>query len=175
MSAEQAPSGKFHAEQAWLGGAEPAGNVLIEVTDGVISAVSENVPAPAGAHRLTGLTLPGLSNTHSHVFHRAIRGHSQRGVADFWSWRTLMYGVADRLNPDTLYDLARATYTEMALSGITTVGEFFYVHHDRDGQRYGNPNELGEAVVTCMGRRWRVFSGGSMTARGRPGQPASTS
>jgi len=137
----------FHAEQAWLGGAEPASNVLIEVADGVISAVSENAPAPAGAHRLAGLTLPGLSNTHSHVFHRAIRGHSQRGVADFWSWRTLMYGVAERLNPDTLYDLARATYTEMALSGITTVGEFFYVHHDRDGKRYGNPNELGEAVV----------------------------
>ena len=137
----------FHAELAWLGGAEPVGNVLIEVVDGVISAVSKNVDAPAGAHRLRGLTLSGLANTHSHVFHRAIRGSSQSGVADFWSWRTLMYGVAERLDPESLYDLALATYGEMALSGITSVGEFFYVHHDQGGKSYANPNEMGEAVV----------------------------
>ncbi len=76
MSAQQADA-TFHAELAWLGGDEPAANVLIEVADGVISRVSTNVDAPAGAHRLRGLTLPGLANTHSHVFHRAIRGRSQ--------------------------------------------------------------------------------------------------
>jgi formiminoglutamate deiminase len=147
MSAQRVPDATFHAELAWLGGAEPVANVLIEVVDGVISAVSKNVDAPAGAHRLRGLTFPGLANTHSHVFHRAIRGYSQSGVADFWSWRTLMYGVAERLNPESLYSLARATYTEMVLSGITTVGEFFYLHHDTGGKRYSNPNEMGDAVV----------------------------
>lgn len=147
MSAQQVPDAVYHAELAWLGGAEPVADVAIEVTHGAISAVSTNVDAPAGAHRLRGLTLPGLANTHSHVFHRAIRGYSQSGVANFWSWRTLMYGVAERLTPESLYALARATYTEMALSGITTVGEFFYVHHDRDGKRYADPNEMGGAVV----------------------------
>ncbi|MCB1281249.1 MAG: amidohydrolase family protein, partial [Salinibacterium sp.] len=124
---------------AWLGGDEPTANVLIEVADGVITRVSTNVDAPAGAHRLRGLTLPGLANTHSHVFHRAIRGRSQSGVADFWSWRTLMYEVAERLDPDSLYALAHATYAEMALSGITSVGEFFYLHHDQGGKKYANP------------------------------------
>lgn len=146
MSAQQA-NATFHAELAWLGGDEPAANVLIEVADGVISRVSTNVDAPAGAHRLRGLTLPGLANTHSHVFHRAIRGRSQSGVADFWSWRTLMYGVAERLDPDSLYALAHATYAEMALSGITSVGEFFYLHHDQGGKKYANPNEMGDVVV----------------------------
>lgn len=146
MSAQQADA-TFHAELAWLGGDEPAANVLIEVADGVISRVSTNVDAPAGAHRLRGLTLPGLANTHSHVFHRAIRGRSQSGVADFWSWRTLMYGVAERLDPDSLYALAHATYAEMALSGITSVGEFFYLHHDQGGKKYANPNEMGDVVV----------------------------
>ncbi len=147
MNSHHPTSRLFHAEQAWLGGADVSHNVLIEVSGGSISAVSENVDAPGGAQHLSGLTLPGLANTHSHVFHRAIRGYSQRGVADFWSWRKLMYDVAEQLTPDTLYDLARATYTEMVLSGITTVGEFFYVHHDQNGRRYANPNELGDAVA----------------------------
>ncbi|MGH8828774.1 MAG: formimidoylglutamate deiminase [Jiangellaceae bacterium] len=137
----------FHAELAWLGDAGPTADVLIETTDGVITSVTTGVPAPAGSVQLSGLTLPGFVNTHSHVFHRAIRGQSQTGVADFWAWRDLMYAVAGRLDPENLYALARATYAEMALAGITSVGEFFYVHHDRDGRPYANPNELGEAVT----------------------------
>jgi formiminoglutamate deiminase len=137
----------FHAELAWLGGTEAVADVLIETEGERITTVTPGVPATPGATRLSGLTLPGLANTHSHVFHRAIRGHSQSGVADFWAWRDLMYGVAERLDPDTLYELARGTYAEMALSGITSVGEFFYLHHQRDGGRYDDPNELGHAVV----------------------------
>lgn len=138
---------RFHAELAWLGGDGAEPDVLIEVAGGRISSVTPNVPAPADARRLDGLTMPGLANTHSHVFHRAIRGHSQSGVADFWAWRDLMYDVAGRIDPDTLYRLARATYAEMALSGITSVGEFFYLHHQADGRTYADPNELGHAVI----------------------------
>ncbi len=142
-------STRFHAERAWLGGDDPTTDVLIEVTGDRISAVTSGVPAPADAVALTGLTMPGLANTHSHVFHRAVRGHAQSGVADFWAWRDVMYGVADVLDPDALYDLARATYAEMALAGVTSVGEFHYLHHDREGSRYADPNALGRAVVTA--------------------------
>lgn len=137
----------FHLEYAWLGGVAAERDVLIEVTDGVIVGVAAGVPPPEHAVRLPGLTMPGLVNTHSHVFHRAIRGRSQSGVADFWAWRDQMYAVAGRLDPDSLYALARATYAEMALSGITSIGEFFYLHHDVDGRAYADPNELGRAVV----------------------------
>lgn len=137
----------FHAEQAWLGEERAVHDVLIEVAGDRITAVTAGAAATPGAVRLPGLTLPGLVNTHSHVFHRAIRGHSQSGVADFWSWRTLMYDAATRLDPDSLYHLARATYAEMALSGISSVGEFFYLHHDAAGRRYADPNEMGRAVI----------------------------
>ena len=40
-----------------------------------------------------------------------------------------MYGVAARLTPDSYHALARAVYAEMALAGITAVGEFHYLHH----------------------------------------------
>ncbi|HEX6054349.1 MAG TPA: formimidoylglutamate deiminase [Intrasporangium sp.] len=136
-----------HCEQAWLGGDSATKDVLIETSDGVIDSVTTGVPAPEGAVVLRGLTLPGLANTHSHVFHRAIRGHSQSGVADFWLWRDLMYSVAERLTPELMYDLARATYAEMAMSGVTSVGEFHYVHHQAGGERYPDPNEMSRAVI----------------------------
>lgn len=135
------------AEAAWLGGHDVARNVRIELEGDRIVRVTPDATDASGIEQLRGLTLPGLQNTHSHVFHRAIRGHSQSGVADFWAWRDLMYGVAERLDPDSLYALALATFGEMALAGITSVGEFFYVHHDRAGARYADPNAMSHAVI----------------------------
>ena len=58
-----------------------------------------------------------------------------------------MYAVAERLDPDTYLALARATYAEMALAGVTCVGEFHYLHHRPDGGRYDDPNAMGLALV----------------------------
>ncbi len=137
----------FFCEYAWLGGDMVTANVLISVDGGKIVSVDAGVAAPAGAHRLAGLTMPGFANAHSHVFHRTIRGRGQQGLDSFWSWRDLMYSVAGILTPDSLYELALATYAEMSLAGVTSVGEFFYVHHDPDGRPYANPNIMGETVV----------------------------
>ena len=79
-----------------------------------------------------GLTLPGFANAHSHAFHRALRGRTQAGRGSFWTWREQMYALAATLDPDTYFRLARATYAEMALAGITAVGEFHYLHHDAE-------------------------------------------
>src|SRR5262245_51126312 len=97
---------RYHARHAWLGtGPDAVDNVLIEVEDGrftqVTAGVAADDPAAAEATRLTGLTLPGLANAHSHAFHRALRGRTHVGKGTFWTWRELMYGVAARLTPDT--------------------------------------------------------------------------
>jgi formiminoglutamate deiminase len=57
-----------------------------------------------------------------------------------------MYTLASRLDPDNYLALARAVYAEMALAGITTVGEFHYVHHGPGGQPYRDPNAMGHAL-----------------------------
>ncbi len=98
---------------------------------------------------LPGLTIPGLANTHSHAFHRALRGRTQRGRGTFWTWREQMYDVAARLTPELYYDLAQATYAEMAGAGITTVGEFHYLHHQPGGTPYAEPNAMGEALIAA--------------------------
>ena len=97
--------------------------------------------------RLPGLTLPGLANTHSHAFHRALRGITEAGSGTFWTWRERMYQVAGRLDPDRYLALARAAYAEMALAGVTCVGEFHYLHHDVGGIPYADPNEMGRALL----------------------------
>ncbi|MFY1598451.1 formimidoylglutamate deiminase [Micromonospora sp. WMMD737] len=148
---------RWLAEYAWLPDhAEPTADVLIEATDGRITGVTPLTAGstpPAGvevmtdAERLPGLTLPGLANAHSHAFHRALRGRTHGGRGDFWTWRDRMYAVAQRLDPDSYLALARAVYAEMALAGVTCVGEFHYVHHDPDGTPYADPNVMGAALV----------------------------
>ncbi|MFE2358712.1 formimidoylglutamate deiminase [Streptomyces parvulus] len=137
----------YWLEHAWLGTHVEPG-VAVDVADGRITAVRQDTPAPPpGAEILRGLTLPGLANAHSHAFHRALRGTVQVGSGTFWTWREVMYSVADRLTPDTYLDLARAVYAEMALAGITAVGEFHYVHHAHGGTPYADPNAMGEALI----------------------------
>src|SRR5918994_1692802 len=115
----------FHCELAWLGGEEPAADVVVDVDGERIRAVRPAVRAvPPGAVHLPGLTLPGFANGHSHAFHRALRGRTHDGRGSFWSWRRQMYDVAASLDPERYFRLARATYGEMALAGISAVGEF---------------------------------------------------
>lgn len=113
----------------------------------------ETAPARQGAAtepiRIPGLTIPGLANCHSHAFHRALRGRTQRERGTFWTWREQMYAVAQRLDPDSCFRLARATYREMAAAGITAVGEFHYLHHGPDGTPYDDPNAMGHALVAA--------------------------
>ncbi|CAL9297969.1 MULTISPECIES: formimidoylglutamate deiminase [Streptomyces] len=138
----------YWLEHAWLGTHVEPGVAVDVGADGRIAAVRTDVPAPPpGAEILRGLTLPGLANAHSHAFHRALRGTVQVGSGTFWTWREVMYSVADRLTPETYLDLARAVYAEMALAGITTVGEFHYVHHAPGGAAYADPNAMGEALI----------------------------
>ncbi|MBN6056351.1 formimidoylglutamate deiminase [Nonomuraea sp. RK-328] len=134
----------YWCEHAWL----PEGvadGVLVEIEGERIARVTRG--EPGGAERLAGLTVPGLANAHSHAFHRALRGVTQTGRGDFWTWREQMYGVAARLDPDGYLALARAVYAEMALAGITCVGEFHYLHHGPDGRPYDDPNEMGHALI----------------------------
>jgi len=90
--------------------------------------------------RLRGRALlPGFVNGHSHSFQRGLRGHGEtfsgkRG--SFWTWREDMYRLVETMTPDRLYELTRQCYHEMLLAGITTVGEFHYLHHDGGSPTY---------------------------------------
>jgi formiminoglutamate deiminase len=140
----------FWCEYAWLGGEGATPGVLVGVEGERIVTVRVGVAeAPQGAVVLSGYTLPGLANAHSHAFQRAFRGKTEIGPGTFWTWREEMYAAAARLDPDLYFALARATFGEMALAGITSVGEFHYVHHAPDGSPYEDPNAMGVAVIAA--------------------------
>jgi formiminoglutamate deiminase len=151
-SGPPAPARAWHAELAWLPGLGVHSDVLIESAGDRFTAVTPGT-SPAdlapGVTRLGGLTMPGLANAHSHAFHRALRGITQAGQGTFWTWRERMYQVAAALDPDSYLDLATAVYAEMALAGITCVGEFHYLHHGPEGIRYADPNEMSWALISA--------------------------
>jgi len=125
---------------------------LLVDDNGVILEISDH-PAPDGVATVSlprKAMLPGMVNGHSHSFQRLIRGiaeHCGPNGDDFWAWRNTMYHAAASLTPDELFDVARMVFLEMALSGITTVGEFHYVHRQQDGSAYQDPSMLAKRVI----------------------------
>jgi formiminoglutamate deiminase len=140
---------RTHGRRWWAAYAMlPSGlarDVTFGVTGGRFTAVTPDT-APGDGRVLPGVVLPGFANAHSHAFHRALRGRTHDGSGTFWTWRERMYAVAAQLDPDSYLALATATYAEMALAGVTAVGEFHYLHHAPGGASYDDPNAMGEAL-----------------------------
>ena len=126
----------------------------------VVSNREGTIEEIVGVDQLTGekqinlprrAVLPGMVNAHSHAFQRVLRGRTEYRTSDqrdsFWTWREMMYSAATRLSPEDVYDASRMAFLEMALSGITSVGEFHYLHHAPDGQPYDDPNLLAKEVA----------------------------
>jgi formimidoylglutamate deiminase len=116
-------------------------------------AAQDAVPPETRVVTLPGRALlPGLANAHSHTFQRLFRSHAEGRAAGgdtFWTWREQMYRAASFVSPEVLYDVARATFLEMACAGITVVGEFHYLHRDPAGRAYSDPNLLSRQVISA--------------------------
>jgi formiminoglutamate deiminase len=136
----------FWCECAWLGDGL-AERVRVTVgAAGVVAAVDVAVGAQPSDTLLNGIVLPGFANVHSHAFHRALRGRTHAHGGTFWTWRERMYEIAARVDPDSYRRLATAVYAEMALAGVSCVGEFHYLHHAPGGVHFDDPNAMGEAL-----------------------------
>ncbi|MCB1246306.1 MAG: formimidoylglutamate deiminase [Acidimicrobiia bacterium] len=144
---------RWFSERAWMGGASFTHDVLVTTDKGRItdltSGADRSTGRMAGVTWLDGVVLPGLVSAHSHAFHRALRGRTHTVGGDFWAWRTPMYTLAGGLDPDKYYRLAVDVFGEMVRSGVTTVGEFHYVHHQPDGRPYDDANAMGLALVAA--------------------------
>ncbi|MER8750119.1 formimidoylglutamate deiminase [Mesorhizobium sp. M1050] len=140
------------AEQALL----PNGwhdNVRLSFAKGRITGVEPGATAQAGDDR-HAILLPGMPNLHSHAFQRGMAGLAElRGPSadSFWSWREVMYRFALSMTPDQVEAVAAQLYVEMLEAGFSRVGEFHYLHHDRDGKPYTNLAEMAERIAAAAG------------------------
>ncbi|WP_063688622.1 formimidoylglutamate deiminase [Bradyrhizobium stylosanthis] len=126
-----------------------ANDVQVVVTAGAIAEVTPGV-APAAGDERHQIALPGLASLHSHAFQRGMAGLAElRGDSTdtFWTWRDTMYRFALAMTPDDVAAVATLLYVEMLEQGFTRVGEFHYLHHDRDGSRYADMGEMAARIA----------------------------
>ncbi|KQN26351.1 N-formimino-L-glutamate deiminase [Sphingomonas sp. Leaf33] len=137
----------------WLGDAGWLAATRVAVSDGRVTAVEPHAsPGPTDERHAIGL--PGLPNLHSHAFQRGMAGLAERGSIgedSFWTWRDAMYRFVDRITPDDLHAIAAMAQVEMLEGGFTRVGEFHYLHHAPDGQRYDDPAAMAAALAAAAG------------------------
>lgn len=123
-------------------------NVRLTLAGGRIASIETDV-APDAHDERHAVLLPAMPNLHSHAFQRAMAGLAEvRGPASdsFWSWRTVMYKFALSMTPDHVEAVAAKLYMEMLEAGFCRVGEFHYLHHDKDGSPYANIAEMAERI-----------------------------
>lgn len=126
-------------------------DVRVVIEGGRIQSVTANTPSREGDEQHAVL-LPAMPNLHSHAFQRAMAGLTElRGPSEdnFWSWRDLMYRFALEISPEQVEAVAAQLYVEMLEAGFCRVGEFHYLHHDRDGRPYGNIAEMASHVAAA--------------------------
>ena len=131
-----------------------ARDVLVTVSEGMITAIESSAPEqPLPAHaeieRIDGIVVPGMPNAHSHAFQRAMAGNAEYKMSahdSFWTWRRVMYALANRVEPEDLRIVATQLFVEMLKAGYTSVAEFHYLHRPRGGGQYSSDNPLWDAV-----------------------------
>ena len=152
MSAAATKTQFIHAGQALLqtGWAD---DVRLGIVDGKIASVETGVSAQSGDEH-HAVIVSGMPNLHSHAFQYGMAGLAERrgpSADSFWSWREIMYKFALTMSPEQAEAVALRLYVDMLEAGFTRVGEFHYLHHDRDGTPYGNISEMADRIVSAAG------------------------
>ncbi len=126
-----------------------ADDVQVVITDGLVAKIAVGV-APGARDEQHRLAVPGIASLHSHAFQRAMAGLAEtRGNTSdtFWTWRETMYRFALEMTPEDVESVATLLYVEMLEQGYTRVGEFHYLHHDRDGTPYADLSEMATRIA----------------------------
>jgi formiminoglutamate deiminase len=141
---------RLHAKTALT----PSGwekDVRLTLADGRISTLETGVAASPD-DEICDVLLPAMPNLHSHAFQRAMAGLAELrgpGADNFWSWRSIMYKFALTMTPEDMEAVAAQLYMEMLEAGFGRVGEFHYVHHDKDGGAYADIGELAHRIMAA--------------------------
>jgi formiminoglutamate deiminase len=128
-----------------------ASNVRISFDGAGTTSVEPNTVLQPTDER-HAIVIPAMPNLHSHAFQRGMAGLAEtRGPSadSFWSWREVMYRFALAMTPEQAEAVAAQLYVEMLEAGFGRVGEFHYLHHDRDGRPYAHIAEMAERIAAA--------------------------
>lgn len=99
--------------------------------DGVIELVGPTDTLPVSADRVVDLTghvlMPGLVNTHHHLYQNLTRLLPAAQDAPLFGWLRALYPVWARLTPEAFRVSAKVGIAELLLSGCTTTSDHQYI------------------------------------------------
>ncbi len=133
----------------------PDGGVFIR--DNAIEAVEHTDALPQEADRIINLqgkmVLPGLVNTHHHLYQTLTRCLPAAQDAPLFSWLQTLYPVWAKLTPEAVYVSALVGLAELVLSGCTTTIDQLYLFPNgvRLEDEVRAARELGVRFHPCRG------------------------
>lgn len=109
--------------------------------------------------------LPGLVNTHHHMYQSLTRAVPAAQDAELFSWLTNLYMLWSHLTPEMVHVSTQTAMAELMLSGCTTTSDHLYL--------YPNGARLDDAIAAAqqMGMRFHAARGSMSLGRSKGGLP----
>jgi cytosine/adenosine deaminase-related metal-dependent hydrolase len=137
--------------------------------NGRIATVGDSSNLPAAADEVLDLSghvvIPGLINTHHHMFQSLTRALPLAQDAGLFGWLEALYPIWQRLTPEMLRISSLTAMAELILSGCTTSSDHLYLYPN--GCRLEDTLEAAEEI----GLRFHASRGGMSVGRSRGGLP----
>ncbi|MGD2146223.1 MAG: 8-oxoguanine deaminase [Anaerolineae bacterium] len=100
--------------------------------DGLIEQIGKTAELPATADRVIDasgmILLPGLVNTHHHLYQTLTRAVPGTQDVPLFRWLKVLYDIWAGLTPDAIYTSALVGLAELLLSGCTTASDHLYIY-----------------------------------------------
>ena len=145
----------------------PGGGVLVEGNR--ITAVGPTAELPDAADEVVDLgghlVVPGMVNTHHHMFQSLTRAVPAAQDAELFGWLTSLYPLWARLTPEMIGASTRTAIAELLLSGCTTTSDHLYV--------FPNGCRLDDSIEAAaeMGMRFHASRGSMSVGQSKGGLP----
>ncbi|MEW6644866.1 MAG: 8-oxoguanine deaminase [Pseudomonadota bacterium] len=145
----------------------PGGGVY--VADNAIVAVGASAELPQAADEVIDLTghvlLPGLVNTHHHMYQSLTRAVPAAQDAELFGWLKALYPIWAGLTPEMVHVSTQTAMAELILSGCTTSSDHLYI--------YPNGCRLDDSIAAAeaIGMRFHAARGSMSVGESKGGLP----
>ncbi len=145
----------------------PGGGLYVE--DNVIRQVGPAQELPPTADRIIDargmVVLPGLVNTHHHLYQSLTRNLPAAQDAELFDWLRTLYPIWAGLTGEAVYVSALIALSELILSGCTTVADHLYL--------YPNDSRIDDEIRAAqqLGVRFHPSRGSMSLGKSKGGLP----
>ena len=104
---------------------------FVYAEDGEIRRIGSGAERPPKADRVIhgrhSVALPGLVNTHHHLYQMLTRAYAPAADVELFAWLRALYPIWARLDEECVHTAALVGMAELMLSGCTTTADHHYV------------------------------------------------